>query len=138
MASSHAPASASPTQGPIVEVAGESRLVGSVCSVCGTHEFPVQAACARCSGPMEPTELPSIGEVWTWTVQRTRPKRLATSEEFEPFALGYVDLGPLKVAARFANRDVAAWRIGDRVRLVVPPDGADDGPPYWFEPDVRS
>jgi hypothetical protein len=57
-------------------------------------------------------------------------------DEFEPFAVGYVDVGPLRVEARLDGKPVDDWRIGDRVRLDT---GADDGdsPAYWFVPDEQ-
>ncbi len=87
---------------------------------------------------MDQTTLPSSGVVWTWTVQRTKPKRLASSAMFEPFAVGYVDLGALKVATRFGGLGAADWRIGDRVVLATPSPGATDAPPYWFEPEAST
>lgn len=86
---------------------------------------------------MERTTLPRSGAVWSWTVQRLRPKRIA-GDGFEPFALGYVDLGPVKVETRFAGRACDSWEIGDRVELAVPgPDDPSD-PPYWFVPEASS
>jgi uncharacterized OB-fold protein len=122
---------------PVIEQGGESRLLGSVCTACGTHEFPVQRSCARCGSAMEPAALPTQGTVWSWTVQRTRPKRLKGSEPFEPFAVGYVDLGPLKVATRLGGKPVDQWRIGERVTLSVPSAPTTELPPYWFSSAVE-
>jgi uncharacterized protein len=120
---------------PVTSFDGVAHLAGARCSACGTHVFPAQAACARCGDATAPAALPSVGTVWSWTVQRLAPKPPYVADgEFEPFVVAYVDLGPLKVAARLAGRAVEGWRIGDPVRLKVA--GADTTPRFWFEPDA--
>lgn len=115
-----------------IEVEGLTHLAGVRCTGCGTHAFPVQLACARCGGATEVVALPAEGTVWSWTVQRLAPKQpFVTEGEYAPFAVAYVDLGPLKVESVLGGRPVEAWAIGDRVHLVVDPDAA--GRMYWFE-----
>jgi uncharacterized OB-fold protein len=84
---------------------------------------------------MTEVELPSTGTVWTWTVQRMPPKPpYRGPTPFEPFAVGYVDLGPVLVESRLAGRDVDGWSIGDRVELafeLLPGEDPDD-------PEARS
>jgi uncharacterized protein len=121
------------SEGPTTKHNGQLVLLGSRCRACSTYEFPPQTSCARCGSKMDATPLPTVGSVWSWTVQRTRPKRLR-SEEFEPFAVGYVDLGPLKVATRLSGRPAAEWRIGQPVELATPSAGDTTAPPYWFQP----
>jgi uncharacterized OB-fold protein len=116
----------------VTEVDGERRLVGARCTACGTHTFPVQAGCPRCGGTTEPTALPTRGTVWSWTVQRIAPKSPFVVEgEYEPFTVGYVDLGPLKVEGRITGRAAGEFPIGTPVTLVVGDPGSI--PPYWFE-----
>ena len=83
---------------------------------------------------MAEVALPPSGTVWSWTVQRIRPKPpYRGPEEFEPFAVAYVDVGPVLVESRLAGRPVDDWRIGEPVDLVV--DEADanaDGPVFVF------
>ena len=52
--------------------------------------------------------------MWTWTVQRFPPKApyLAPSP-YEPFALAYVDLGPVKVEGRLRGKPIDGWKIGE-------------------------
>ena len=60
-------------------------------------------------------------------------------DEFEPFAVGYVDLGPVRVESP-ARRATAptAWRIGDAVQLVAgQPDDDGDIWSYRFVPERR-
>ena len=105
----------------VTEVDGLTHLLGSVCGGCGTHSFPRQRSCPRCGGiELADTALPRQGKVWTFTVQRFKPKApFRTEGEFEPFALGYVDLGPLKVESVLSGRAVGEWKIGSDVELVV-------------------
>lgn len=122
-------------------VDGEPRLVGVRCEGCDTHAFPVQATCPRCGSAMAPVALPAEGVVWSWTVQRIRPKEpYLGPEEWDPFAVAYVDLGPVRVESRLEGKPVDAWRIGDRVRLAVgAPDGNGDVWRYRFtSADVTS
>ncbi len=100
-------------------VDGEARLLGAKCA-CGTHTFPVQLRCPRCGNEMTPTPLPARGVLWTWTVQRIAPKPPYRGPvPFEPFAVGYVDLGVVKVESTLRGRPADRWSIGEPVRLVV-------------------
>jgi uncharacterized OB-fold protein len=106
------------------------RLVGARCLACGTHVFPFQSSCPNCGEAMQETALPSVGTVWSWTVQRVRPKLpYLGPEDWEPFAVGYVDLGPLKVESRLEGRDPDAWEIGTPVRFL--PAEPDHGGEVW-------
>lgn len=116
--------------GLVTTVGGADHLVGSACTACETHTFPTQDACPRCGSSTEPVALPRDGTLWSWTVQRVRPKPPYDGpEEFEPYAVGYVDLGPLKVAARLDGRHVSDWTIGASMRLAT--SMADDRGDVW-------
>jgi len=84
----------------------------------------------------EPVELSPRGALWSYTVQRFRPKSppyagADDERSFRPFALGYVELpGEVIVEARLQTDDFAALRIGQPMELVLVPfrqdaDGAD-------------
>ena len=123
-------------RGLVAFVGDAARLVGVRCTACATHAFPPQAACPRCGAATELVTLPHRGELWSWTIQHIEPKPpYRGPEPFEPFAVAYVDLGPVRVESRLAGRAPEAWQIGDSVHLVAgPPD--DDGNvwSYVFEP----
>ncbi|WP_187972550.1 Zn-ribbon domain-containing OB-fold protein [Aquibium microcysteis] len=92
----------------------------------------------------EPERLPSRGTLWSWTVQRFRPKSppYAGPEDFEPYAVGYVDLGGLIVEGRLTGAPLDGYRIGMPMR-VVPLELMLGGPPrqvltYAFEPEGLS
>jgi uncharacterized protein len=112
----------------------EPHLVGSACSDCATQTFPAQTGCPRCgSNAVSEVALPRAGSVWTWTVQRFPPKAPYIAESpYEPFALAYVDLGPVKVESRLRGRAIDAWKIGDAVQVVI--DAAVTPLSFWFEP----
>jgi uncharacterized protein len=113
-------------RGVVTDVDGEWRLAGSRCGTCDTHAFPIQATCPRCGAAMFETALPATGTVWSCTVQRIRPKPpYEGPDEWEPFAVGYVDLGPVRVESRLEGKPVADWQIGEAVRLAAGEPGPD-------------
>lgn len=118
-------------------VDGELHLVGAKCNACGTHTFPAQYSCPRCGSETSTIALPREGTVWSCTVQRIRPKPpYAGPEEFEPFAVGYVDLGPVRVECRLSGKTADGWSIGEPVHLVVGSAAADGNYwDFWFEGD---
>lgn len=110
-----------------------AHLVGVRCTVCATHAFPSQHACPRCGADTEPVTLPLRGDLWSWTIQHIQPKPpYRGPDPFEPFAVGYVDLGPVRIETRLAGRAPDAWRIGDSVQLVAGPAN-DDGDVWSFD-----
>lgn len=76
--------------------ASAPRLLGSRCEPCGAVSFPGAEACQRCGSVLTVQfALSLVGRVWSHTVQRVPPKSppyVPTSEPFEPFAVGYVEL----------------------------------------------
>ena len=66
--------------------------------------------------------LPRVGRLWSWTVQRFRPKSppYAGPEVFEPYAVGYVQLGDtIIVEGRLTGISFDALRIDLPMRLVT-------------------
>ena len=115
-------------------------LRGATCSACATTTFPAQERCPRCSAlAMSPTALPRRGTLWAYTVQHFAPKPpFRHDEPFEPFGLGYVDLGQVIVESRLTVSDVAALSPGMAVRLVLVPaftDGDTTVTTFAFEPE---
>ena len=53
----------------------EPRLIGSICTACGTTTFPSQLSCPRCtSTDVQTVPLATTGRLWSWTVQAFEPK----------------------------------------------------------------
>jgi uncharacterized OB-fold protein len=103
-------------------------LLGSACRACGTVTFPRQASCPRCtSTDVGEHQLARRGTLWSWTVQRFRPKSppYVGPEEFEPYGVGYVELpGEVRVEARLTESDPTRLRIGMPMELTLIADGA--------------
>ena len=105
----------------------------------GRHVFPLPEGV---EGELyDRVPLRSEGKLWSWTIQRFRPKSppYAGPEAFEPYAVGYVELpGQVIVETRLVNVDFAALRIGDAYRMTVIHFGQDAGGAdiltYAFEP----
>ncbi len=100
---------------------GGLTLHGARCADCGTVAFPTQASCPRCTGlTMDEHALATDGTLWTWTTQGFRPKSppYTGPEEFEEYAVGYVELGgEIRVEGRIVDAELPL-RIGMPMRLV--------------------
>ena len=111
----------------------EPVLLGSECRKCGTVTFPRQAACPRCtSTDVTERRLARRGTLWSWTIQRFRPKSppYTGPEEFEPYGVGYIELpGEVRVEARLTESDPAKLEIGMEMELTLIPDA-----PFAFRP----
>lgn len=121
----------SPADGAVALLAGRHRDSGRLV-------FPLPDDVA-----WEAEELPRRGTLWSFTVQRFRPKSppYAGPAEFEPYAVGYVDFGALIVEGRLAGASLDAFRIGMPMR-VVPLEFLMGDPPravltYAFAPDAE-
>jgi uncharacterized OB-fold protein len=112
--------------------ADKPQLIGSRCTKCGIVTFPSQASCPRCgSTAMEEHLLPRRGTLWAWTTQDYPPPAPpyagATGDDFEPFGIGYVDLGgEVRVESRLTVADPDALHNGMEMELVVVPLRTDD------------
>lgn len=107
----------------------------------GKIVFPCPSGLA--SEDYESIELGSEGVLWSWTIQRFRPKSppYAGSDPFEPFALGYVEIpGKVIVESRLVNLHFDKIRSGIDLRLTTVVFPTDNGPKliYAFEPTEPS
>jgi len=101
-------------------------LKGSACTECDAHVFPAMSSCPMCNGTaVQEIALPTQGDVWSWTTQHFEPKAPFRTDEFHPFSIGYVDLGPVIVEGWLVGR--TNWTIGEPVRLVLAPAWTEDG-----------
>ena len=129
-----------PTQVPVADglftwPSEKPQLIASRCGACAVTVFPVQASCPSCAGvELEQVLLPRLGTLWTWTTQGFLPKNppyggRETAEEFEPFGVGYVQLGDeVKVEGRLLESDPDSLAFGMPMEtVVVPLRVADDG-----------
>lgn len=110
------------------------RLIGARAKADGRIVFPMPSGAE--AARYDPVELPAEGTLWSYTVQRFRPKSPPYAghddeRSFKPFALGYVELeGQVIVESRLEVDDFAQLKVGMPMRLdLVPfrtaPDGAE-------------
>ena len=104
----------------------EPVLLGSECHRCGTVSFPRQGTCPRCtSTDVKERRLARRGTLWSWTIQRFRPKSppYTGPEAFEPYGVGYVELpGEVRVEARLTESDPSKLQIGMAMELTLIPE----------------
>jgi uncharacterized protein len=107
----------------------EPRLIGSRCTACGIVTFPPQNSCPRCaSTDMAEHLLAARGRLWAWTTQEfpppSPPYAGPSGRAFEPFAVGYVDLGDVKVETRLTESE--GLEPGMEMQLVLVPFRTDE------------
>jgi uncharacterized protein len=116
------------------------RLIGSRCRSCGVVAFPRQDSCQACiSLDVDEHLLAREGALWTWTIQCFPPKSppyAGSADEFEPYGVGYVELGgEVRVEGRLTVSDPAQLAIGMEMEVtLVPAPGRDDAATFAFRP----
>lgn len=120
------------------------RLIGGRRRSDGRVRFPMPTGAA--AELYDPLELAPEGRLWSFTVQRFRPKSppYAGSEDenaFKPYAVGYVELAAqVIVEGRIETDDFAGLRIGEPMCVDLAPFAtADHGDRliYIFRPGAR-
>jgi uncharacterized protein len=111
-----------------VSSAAQPTLRGGRCGTCATTTFPVQGSCPRCGGvEMSDVALPRSGTLWSFTVQAFEPKSPYRGDSpFEPYGVGYIDLGPVIVESRLTENDPERFAIGAPMELTLVPAFHDD------------
>lgn len=107
------------TDGMLTLLAGRDRETGAIV-------FPAPSDADR----FETVDLPRTGVLWSWTVQRFRPKSppYAGPEAFEPYAVGYVALGDAAtVEGRLTGAALDGFAIGMPMQVVPEPFTMSDG-----------
>ncbi|GGC16932.1 hypothetical protein GCM10011371_00470 [Novosphingobium marinum] len=100
------------------------RLIGGRDRETGRIVFP----CPE-NDRFEPVPLKRDGTLWSYTIQRFRPKSppYAGPEAFKPFPVAYVELpGETIVEARLANVDFDSIEIGMPLEFVPVPLDPDE------------
>lgn len=126
-------------------VDGAPRLLGGRRKSDGKYAFPLPQGAQ--GADYETVELASNGRLWSYTVQRFRPKTPyagpGDDKSFKPYAVGYVELaGQIIVESHIATDDFAALKIGQPVELTLIPFREDaDGTQvmiYGFKPSAAT
>lgn len=111
------------------------RLIGGRERASGRIVFPCPPG-----DDYDPVPLKRSGTLWSWTVQRYRPKAppYTGPEAFRPWAVGYVELpGEVIVEARLANVEFDDIRIGmplELTQVALDPDSPDSVLIHAFQP----
>jgi uncharacterized OB-fold protein len=110
-----------PESEPFWQAAAEGRLLLKRCADCGEYHWYPRVICPHCgSDRTEWTPSPGTGTIYTVSVTRRAGPVV--------FAIGYVSLDEgVTMLTNFADCDLDALRIGQRVRVVFKP--TDGGPP---------
>jgi hypothetical protein len=108
----------------LVEPGPPPALIGGRCRQTGRIVFPLPDD----EGRFEAVALPAEARIWSWTVQRFQPKSPPyagpTEGPFEPFAIGYVELGgAIIVESRLVGFPFDALKVGMPCRLRLEPFG---------------
>lgn len=115
-------------------LAGRSRATGRL-------RFPCPGGAE--ADDYDTVELAPEGSLWSYTIQRFRPKSPFNGDgderDFRPYGVGYVELpGQLIVEARLVANDLGALTIGEPMRITTEHYRTDeDGEPvltYAFSP----
>lgn len=99
------------------------RLIGSHCSGCGSSYFPIALSCRnpQCvDKTIARTALPARGHLFSYTIQRYQPPALFQMDNWEPYAIGLIDLGGgLRVMGMLTGVAFEDIRIGMPLGLVT-------------------
>ncbi|MFC4296267.1 Zn-ribbon domain-containing OB-fold protein [Novosphingobium tardum] len=88
-------------------------------------------------------ELSPRGKLWSYTIQRFRPKTpfngRGDDADFKPYGVGYVELpGELIVESRLVANDLSTLKIGQPMHITTEAYRDDENGPvltYAFAPD---
>ena len=100
----------------------QPRLIGGRDRESGRIVFPLPTGMQ--SERFDPVPLSREGTLWSWTIQRFRPKTppYAGPDAFEPYVVGYVELaGEVIVEARIVDVADSDLRIGLPLALILIP-----------------
>jgi uncharacterized OB-fold protein len=123
-----------PVAGDLFETTPEGvYLIGGRSKTSGRFVFPLPTGIS--AEEFERVCLGRTGRLWSWTVQRFRPKTPPYAgppepEPFQPYAVGYVELpGEVIVESRLAVADFSVLRLGLEMETIAEtfahrPDGA--------------
>jgi uncharacterized OB-fold protein len=120
------------------------RLIGSHCTSCDTIYFPVALSCRnpRCAEKrIRPALLPGRGSLLSFTIQRYQPPPLFRMDNWQPYAIGLIDLGAgVEVMGMLTGLELDAIRIGMPLKMVIEilyTDAARGAvATYKFAPDI--
>jgi uncharacterized protein len=108
-----------------VDLLGQGKIDGTVCTKCGAKYFPPRADCSAClSKEMDWFEMPQKGKLETFTTAQYAPFGF---EADPPYTMGVVDFGNgLKLFARL-EKGLPSEDVKVGMDVTVRPLTYDDG-----------
>jgi len=93
------------------------RLIGQMCSQCGSVGFPRSGVCSACGSlDLEEVKLAETGHVLSWTVIRNPP---ADYKEYAPYVVALVELdGGGRVLSQLVDVEPIKVETGMRVEMA--------------------
>ncbi|WP_293903205.1 OB-fold domain-containing protein [Phenylobacterium sp.] len=128
-------------EGVFVEGAGGPRMIAGRRKADGEIRFPMPSGAD--AALYDAIEVTGEGRLWSYTMQRFRPKTppyIGDDDEksFKPFALGYVEFpGQVIIEGRILVDDIADLKIGQPMRVAIekfPTSSRGELSTYAFEP----
>jgi uncharacterized protein len=108
--------------GLLQEAPAGPRLCAARCGGCNAVYFPRPTHCRNpaCTAPaLEGALLEGRGQLYSFTIQRYRPPALFRMDDWEPYALGLVELPEgIRVMGMLSGFDLDNIAIGQEVKLV--------------------
>lgn len=112
------------------ETGDGARLLGTRCTVCGTHYFPRTTRCTnpKCrSEQVEEVLLGPKGTLFSYTVQHyAPPPPFRYDLPFQPYGVGLVELEQGLRVVGLLKMDPVDIKIGMALELVIDRLGSDD------------
>lgn len=105
-------------------------LIGMQCDPCGRQFFPPRATCPTCrSKALSPIDLPTFGQLVTWTVTRVLPE----GHDEETAILGVTNFEGTLVLAKIKGIDAAELETDFRLTVELDSTAIDPTiPSYLF------
>lgn len=108
--------------GLLQEAPAGPRLCAARCGGCNAVYFPRPTHCRNpaCTSPaLEGALLEGRGQLYSYTIQRYRPPALFRMDDWEPYALGLVELPEgIRVMGMLSGFDLDNIAIGQAVQLI--------------------
>lgn len=109
-------------EGLFEEGSGGLHLLATRCTSCETLYFPRRPTCRNpvCeTKSVEDAKLPGDGTLYSFTIQRYQPPAIFRIHDWQPYAIGVVDLGEgVQVMGILANIEFGDIAIGMPVSLA--------------------
>jgi len=98
-------------------------LLGARCTGCGTHYFPQPVSCRNPECDRKDLEIATLGRtgvLFSWTVQHYQPPALFRVDDWQPYAIGLVELPEgLRVLAMLTGAPPGEVAIGSPLTLTT-------------------